>query len=61
MTAKTTLVGSLISMGLEFALTGKLVVGKKTFKDWSKAMRRHVGHEGWEHEHEHERLIAKAN
>ena len=61
MTAKTTLVGSLISMGLEFALTGKLVVGKKTFKDWSKAMRRHAGHEGWEHEHEHERLIAKAN
>ena len=32
-----TLVGNLLSMGLEFALTGKLTVDKKTYKDWSKA------------------------
>ena len=31
------LVSSLISLALEFALTGKLVMGKKTFKEWSKA------------------------
>lgn len=37
LTSKTATVGSLISMGLEFALTGKLTIEKKTFKDWSKA------------------------
>ena len=35
--AEGKLFGMLVSYGLEFALVGKLSVGKKTFKDWSKA------------------------
>ena len=34
---KSIMIGSLVSLGLEFALTAKLTIGKKTFKDWSKA------------------------
>ena len=36
LTPKTALVGSLLSLGLEFALTGKVLIGKKMLKDWSK-------------------------
>ena len=35
-TSKMGAVGTLLSMGLEFGLTGKLTVDKKTYKDWSK-------------------------
>ena len=36
-TSKMGAVGTLLSMGLEFGLTGKLLVEKKSYKDWSKA------------------------
>ena len=36
-TPKGRLIALLVSYGLEFALTGRLALGKKVFKDWSKA------------------------